>query len=171
MSLNINLQKQEGEKKEYDLIPDDTYEVVIENIEKKEQKMFESEEMEDVLEFRFAFVEEGDHKGRKLWKYARIKLSPAGEYPASTLYKIYSSVTNTSLDWGGLDELNSKDIEDLQGKRLRLVVGNRKVGSGKNKGNTVNAITGYLPTKMDSNEYKEETAEPTEEQKEKEIPF
>ena len=66
--INNDLEiKQNEEKREFDVLPEDVYEAVIKDIKSVQKKKYLSEELEDVLNFEFVILDD-KYKGRKLWK-------------------------------------------------------------------------------------------------------
>lgn len=151
---------EKGEKKEFDLLPSDTYEVVIDEIDLQEQATWETRSksadeqvMEEVLEFRFEVTEEGEHKGRKLWKFAKPVMWPgSASGDPSTLYRIYCAANNDTLDESACDEVGEDEINALVGKGLRVIVTQKK----NMKGDLKNRVTEYLPLKKQKTKKKTE---------------
>lgn len=147
MSLPENFKLKIPEKKDFELLPDDTYQVAITKLELKEgQPVYESKtgEVEDRVEFEFTIVEDGPYKGRKLWKNVSTTMSAGSTgYSPSGLYKLFCAVNRFSLSDEEAKSVEAKDINEMLGKELRLVVKQEK----SRKGNTKNKIKDVLPLK------------------------
>lgn len=118
---NYNLPK--PEKKEFEIVPAGIYQVVIASVKlKKNQKIWDSDEVEDKFAFDFVVVK-GKYKNRHFWKDCRIIMNPAFEGgSASWLYKIYSAAVNAQLTKDEASEITSKDINAIEGKQVQLVI-------------------------------------------------
>jgi hypothetical protein len=134
----------------YPLLPADSYQVVIKDIEeKKDQPVYQKPgETQDKLGFEFEIIEEGEYKGRKLWQDARPIISSGGDsngkvFSPSTLYRLFCAVNNVKLSQDEADSVGAKDINGLIGKQVRLVVQQKP----NMKGDLKNKITDFLPVK------------------------
>lgn len=136
-------------KKDFELLPDDTYQVVISNIDYKEQQpVYQSTtEFEDKLNFEFTIVEEGPYKGRKLWKETNTVMKAGNKgYSPSNLYKLFCAVNRVKLQDEEAQSVVAKDINAMVGKELRLVV---KIEPNQ-KGEDKNKVKDMLPLKVAS---------------------
>jgi hypothetical protein len=145
MALSTGFRIRQPERQEFDPLPEDTYEVEIEEIEDRERDVYEKPgEKEIVVGFTFRIVEKGEFAKRKLWKDAPPVFWPGSQGGSpSTLYSIFSAVTGRKPNEAECKSLNAEDINGLEGKRLRVVVSQKQ----SRKGEIRNIITGFLPAK------------------------
>ena len=146
MGLPNNYQPKVPERKEFELLPDDTYEVEITKMEFKEnQPVYQKEgEFEDKLNFEFTIVEESEFKGRKMWQETRIVMSAGSKgYSPSWLYKLFCAVNRANLTDEEAKGVAASDINDMLNKRVRLVVKTEP----NRKGEMKNKIKDMLPVK------------------------
>jgi len=151
MSTNISLRQ--PERKEFDLLPEDTYEVIIEGLKDRERDVFEEQgKKETVIAFTFRIIEDGPYNGRKLWKDAHPVLWPGEVFGnPSTLYQIYSVATGKKLTQAECEAMEDiSAINALEGMPLRVVVTQKKSRAGK----LGNRIVSFLPSK--ENQYADE---------------
>lgn len=136
---------QTPEKSSFEVLPEDTYQVEIEDIElKTDQPVYQSEEVEDRFSFKFRVVEEGEHNGRYLWLDVRPIMSAGGTgMNASWLYKIYSAVNQVKLTDEQAKSVGGDQVNDMVGKQLRVIVKQKP----KQNGELRNKITDVLPLK------------------------
>jgi hypothetical protein len=140
MLSNIEIKK--VEKKQYDILPEDIYEAEVFDVKEVEDTGYQTDEMEEKIEFTFSILDE-KYKGRRLWKKVRAVIADGKNSPKpSELYKILCSLDN--LNWGE-QEVSAEDINKLIGKKCRIVV---KKETSK-KGNEYNKITDVLKVKVD----------------------
>jgi hypothetical protein len=134
-----------GSGKEYELLPDDVYEVVISKLElKKDQPIYNSQETEDKFAFEFTVSEEGKYKGRKLWLDVRTVFSAGSTgFSPSWLYKIFSAVNGVNLNDEEARSVTAKNINEMFGKSLRLVVQQKQ----NTKGDMKNKISNVMASK------------------------
>lgn len=135
-----------SEGKSFDPLPTDVYQCELLDVEYKEQKAWKSEDMEDVLVFTFAVIEEGEHYGRRLWQYAKPKLSKFKG--GSNLYKVLVGLNGgkqlTDEECAMPEVVCSDDaLNDLIGKQVRLSVGQKE----KQDKSIKNFVESYLPVK------------------------
>lgn len=133
------------EKKEYELLPKDTYQVRITKLDlKKDQPIYNSTEVEDKLAFEFVVVEEGEYKGRRLWLDVRTIMSAGSNgYSPSWLYKLFCAINRVMLSDEEAKGVAAKDIDSMLGQEVRLVV----TQQNNRKGEPKNKITDVLPLK------------------------
>lgn len=145
--IDPNYQMPVSERKEFDLLPANTYQVMIEKIElRPSQPVWGKEgEKEDRLNFTFVIIQEGKFKNRKLWKDCAIKVNPAfAGGSASNLYSIFSAANNINLTDIEAKSVSISDINLLEKKQLKLIV-QQKLNK---KGVMKNVIDGYLPAEQ-----------------------
>ncbi len=155
-------------KTDFELLPDDVYQVEVSKLELKvDQPKYKSTEVEDKFGFVFTVVEEGKFKSRKLWLDVRTYVSPGynGKSP-SWLYRIFCAVMDTKLDEQSARSVGIKDLNDLVGKQLRLVVKQQPNSQGVMK----NKIVDVMPLKGAAVDFNTAMA-PDEDIKVEDIPF
>lgn len=135
-----------SEATEYELLPEDTYQVQITKLDlKTDQTIYQSTEVEDKFAFEFTIVEEGEYKGRKLWLDVRTIMSAGwtGGSP-SWLYKIFCAVNAIQLTDEEAKSVTAKNVNEMLGKQLRLIVKQKPNQKGiiKNKIVDVMALKG-----------------------------
>lgn len=142
MLNNITFKK--PEKREFELLPEEVYEVVISSIEEGERVVYQHpDEKEEIIKFTFE-IEEGEYKGRKLWKDCSPIMWPGSDKGSpSTLYLIYSAGTGKKLSFEECEFVGPTEINELEGKRLRAIVIQKK----SSKGELVNKVDGFLPAR------------------------
>jgi len=142
MLNNITFKK--PEKREFELLPEEVYEVVISSIEEGERVVYQHpDEKEEIIKFTFE-IEEGEYKGRKLWKDCSPIMWPGSDKGSpSTLYLIYSAGTGKKLSMEECEFVGLTEINELEGKRLRAIVIQKK----SSKGELVNKVDGFLPAR------------------------
>lgn len=134
-------------KKEFDLLPEDTYETEITNLElRKDQPTFNDPTvLEDRYNFEFTITEEGDFKGRKMWKEMRPILSAGGgNISPSWLYKVFCAVNQIKLSDEEAKMILVDKVNELEGKKIRIVV----IQKPNKKGELKNKIGNFLPSKL-----------------------
>lgn len=142
--MSTTIQPQVPEKKEFDLLPEDTYRVEITSIEDEERPQYSNpEETEKVTKLEFTLLEE-PFEGRKLWAWARPSLFPGSTaLSPSTLYGIISAVYRKNLTEQELATVTAGTINQMLGCTLRLLVKQTKNTKGEDR----NKIESYLQDK------------------------
>ena len=128
-----------GEGGNYDPLPEDVFEVMIEDI-KAEKKPNPYHDNKEELSLNVVFnIMEGDHTGRKLFR----RMSPhISIQRPSNLYKLVSAIEGKTLDGAFFEDFK---LKTLLGKFLRVTVKNVTKGE-----NTYSNIDSFLATKMDT---------------------
>jgi len=140
MLSHIKIEK--VEKKQFENLPEDIYEAEVFDVKEVEDTGYQTDEMEEKIEFTFTILDE-KYKSRRLWKKVRAVIADGRNSPKpSELYKVLSALD--SLNWGE-KEVSAEDINKLIGKKCRLVV---KIKTSA-KGNDYNYITDVLKVKSD----------------------
>lgn len=133
------------EEKVWDILPNDVYQAEVLDIELKEEKKWNSEEIINKLVFTFVVVEEGEFYGRRLWQYATPKLTKFKG--GSNLYKVLSGIAGRQLTdeecASPEDTCSDEALNALIGKQVRLTVGQKEKKNGELK----NIIDGFMPVK------------------------
>jgi len=132
---------------EFEIIPEDTYQAVIDGIELVEQPKYRKpSEMEEVIAFRFALLsEDPEINGRLVWK--RIKpVVNAGfkNGKASSLYSLLKTVFKKEPDMEKI--YTETDINSMLDKQLRLLV---EVKKTQKDGREYNKVGNFLVSKTD----------------------
>lgn len=111
------------EKKEYPLIPTDTYQAELVEIEHV-ISTYKGEEKPQ-LKFVFRILEDGEYYGRFQWMYGSLAFR-AGSKPTN-LYKIISGITGLQYDEKQIESvdkwMDTKFLNGLVGVQVRLLVG------------------------------------------------
>ena len=134
--------------KEFEVLPQDIYQVELLDVEQKTQKKWKSDEEEDVFVFTFVILDDGEFYGRRMWEYAAQKLS---KYKGGS--KLYKALVGLNGGVQLTDEAcmtpeetcSDNAINALIGKQVRLTVGQK----AKQDGSLKNVIESYLPVKKD----------------------
>jgi hypothetical protein len=110
---------------DFDVLPEDMYEVTISKIEPAERKKYQSEEKETVLKFEYTILK-GEFKDRRLFQTIRPKLG-AGEKTgkSSNLYKLWCAVEGRKFT---KDDFPSFHLKALLFRNLKVVTENKEVG-------------------------------------------
>ena|SRR3990167_2710017 len=142
--MPTNLMPELTTQKEYTILPEDTYEVVIHDIEDKERAVYQKpEETEQVMQFVFRVVE-GEYKDEAVYLNVKPKLFQGNQgLSPSNLYQIFSAVNKKKLDEEDLEGINTESVNDLIGKNLRIVIKHSQTKDGQAR----HKIDGFLPTK------------------------
>ncbi len=133
-------------KKVYDLLPADVYQVRITGLELRKEKVYQQPGLEeDKINFEFTINEEGQYKGRKLWQSMRPNMTAgfAGGQP-SWLYKLFCAVNNISLTDDEASNITAKNINELLNKEVRVVVKQKTSQTGNQRNNIVD----FMPLKQ-----------------------
>ncbi len=135
------------EKTEFDLLPNDVYQVKITNLELLENEpVYASTEVEDKLNFEFTITEEGQYKGRKLWMKMRPIMSAGySQGQPSWLYKLFCAVNQVTLRDEEAKAITAKNVNELVNKEVRVTV--KQKPSKKDSSKVYNNITDFLPVK------------------------
>ena len=142
--MTTTLEPKVPERPEFELLDPDTYNAIIEKIEDEWRKKYQSEEEEVQIKFTFV-ITDGEHAGHKMWVYATQSMfAGSSGLQASRLYQILSAINRREYSEEESGGLTAQDINDLEGKKLRLIV---KQAPPNNKGQVWNKIESYLPSK------------------------
>lgn len=132
---------------EFEIIPEDTYQAVIDSVELKEQAKYRKPtETEEVLVFRFAILStDPELNSRLVWK--RIKPVVNAGFKngnASSLYVLLKAVLKKEPDMEKV--YSSEDINGLVDKQVRLLI---EVKKTQKDGREYNKVSTILATKED----------------------
>lgn len=143
--LESNYKLQEPAKKIYEPLSPDVYQFQLMDIESKQQTKYLSDEMEDVLNFTFVCLEEGENYGRRIWKTVPPKL--VGGAKPSGLYTLLAGLTGKQFSKEECrnvhETVTPEFLNALVGHQVRLALEIHTTTTGKK----VNKITSYLPVK------------------------
>lgn len=151
MPVTPNKKYEMPERREFEAIPADMYQAQVTDITEKLKapygKPFDipEEEKEEFLSFEFTILDEGEYRGRKLWKDLRPvpPTPPEGNFKPSLMFRVVSAIQGqptvyaNAVNWGG-EETNA-----LIGQQLRLIVTRTEKGD-----KVYNNITEFLPVKQ-----------------------
>ena len=132
-------------KGDFENIPEDIYHCVIEDVNLEERQVYQSQDVEEVLNFKFTILEEGDFLGQKVWKKIRPILNAGwdGGSP-SDLYELWKSAMKVLPNIQQLEMgLSGDEINSLIGEQLRVTV---KIKTSA-KGKEYNKIEGFMSAK------------------------
>lgn len=143
MPIDTSYQMPKSEKKVFELLPDDVYEVKVKDIEKIVSP-FKDDDGNEREVFKFTFsVEEQAFPNRLVFKevspYAYIsKKGP------SVLLSIFNAVEKRDLTEEEASAIGSEKVNALIGKGLRVNLGHKTSAAG----NEYNVVKGFLPSKL-----------------------
>lgn len=152
MPVSPNVKFETPERKVYDAIPGDVYQVQITDITEKLMppygKPFDipDEEKETFVNFEFTILDEGEYRGRKQWKAVRpVPPTPPEDtkFKPSWMYRIVSAVNGMPMTYAGGIDWNADSTNSMIGKQLRVTV--TKTDKGEK---SYNNITEVLPAKV-----------------------
>ena len=147
MPISSNLRFERIEKKEYEPIPANVYQVQVGDIKEKYKTPWgkpDAEEKELYLTFEFIILDEA-FRGRKLWKDIRpVSPTPSegGSFKPSWLYKVASAVIGHPLSYAEGVNWAAEETNALIGRQLRLIV---NLTPKNAQGRSYNNITEVLP--------------------------
>lgn len=147
MPIPNTLKFEKIEKKEYEPIPANVYQVQIGDISEKYKTPWgkpDAEEKELYLTFEFVILD-GQYKGRKLWKDIRpVAPTPSegGSFKPSWMYRLVSAVVGHPLSLAEGINWGAEETNNLIGRQLRLIVNQTPKNA---QGRSYNNITEVLP--------------------------
>jgi hypothetical protein len=134
-----------SDSKTYVPLPADVYQCEIIEVEQKEERGYQSEEMVTNIVFTFAVLEEGENYGRRLWAHCSPKL--VGGAKTSKLYSLLSTLLDKAWTPEELNtfktEITPDFLNSLVGSQIRLTVSQKP----KQDGTMKNVIDGFLKKK------------------------
>lgn len=135
------------ERKEYEAIPGNLYQVQVTDITEKLKapygKPFDipDEEKEMFINFELTILNEGEYRGRKLWKDMRpVPPTPPEKYKPSWMYRIVTAILGYSILYEDALNWDMERTNALIGEQLRVLVTKTEKGD-----KTYNNITEVLP--------------------------
>ena len=158
--LQNNFKTPISQKGDFENLPEDIYHVVIEDVNLEERQVYQSQDVEEVLNFKFTILEEGPYLGQKVWKKIRPILNAGwdGGSP-SDLYELWKSAMKVLPNQQQLENgLSGDEINGLIGEQLRVTVKIKTSGKGKE----YNKIEGFMVAKSKLSAPKLKSKEPGE---------
>lgn len=140
MPLDQTYQLPPRQKIEYDPVPEGIYQVEISDIKLAQRQAYNKPEVtEDVLDFEFVILDEGDCRGRRLWKKVRPVMNPGDtNFRPSYLYTLASKATQKQAFTP--EECLTFSPNSLIGKQV-LVTVDAKAGKDGRIWNNIQAFT------------------------------
>jgi hypothetical protein len=135
------------ERKIYEAMPGDVYQVQITDISEKLMppygKPFDipDEEKETFINFEFTILDEGEYRGRKLWKAVRpVPPTPPedSKFKPSWMYRIVSAVNGLPMTYSNGINWSADETNAMIGKQLRLTV--TKTDKGEKSYNNITEV-------------------------------
>jgi len=134
----------EQEAKTYEPLPEDMYQVELLDIEMQEKPNYNDKtKMENVLSFQFVVVEEGEYRGRSIWKNFVPTYLYIGKNGKNALYQITEAMIMRNLSQEEKADFGSSYINKLVGYQCRVLIKNKEGKEGKKFSN----IDSFLPKK------------------------
>ncbi|HEX8196374.1 MAG TPA: hypothetical protein VF571_09315 [Pyrinomonadaceae bacterium] len=152
MPVSPNTKFEIPERKIYDAIPGDVYQVQVTDISEKLMppygKPFDipDEEKETFINFEFTILDDGEYRGRKLWKAVRpVPPTPPedSKFKPSWMYRIVSAIQGMPMTYANGIDWGADQTNDLIGKQMRVTVTKTEKGE-----KSYNNITEVLPAKV-----------------------
>ena len=145
--LQNNYQTPVNQREEFDVLPEDVYQVVIEVANLEERQAYQSKDIEEVLNFKFMIIEDGEYKGRKVWKKIRPTVNAGWEGGSpSDLYELWRAATGVfPTEQQKKDGLTGNDINSLIGRQIRVTLKIKTTAKGKE----YNKIEGFMSVKSE----------------------
>lgn len=146
MSIPTDYKMEAPVQGDFELMPADTYDVEIENIELLENKPVFNKPDETEDRFKFTFrITDGEFANRKLWIEARPVMSAGtANLTPSWLYRIYCAVNQVKLSDDEAKGVSGDMVNAMIGRKLRVIVQQKAT----KKGDLRNKITDVLPLKQ-----------------------
>ncbi len=144
MPLDNNLKIPVRETKEFPPLPEDVYQVELLEITAEEKPQYKDKsKLETVLAFQFTVVEEGELRGRNIWRnYVPAALWSSQKNGKNVLWQIIEAIIMRELKEEEMDSMDADFLNKLIGFQCRAVVKNN-VKDGK----VYNNIDSFLPKK------------------------
>jgi len=153
MPVSNNLKLTVPEKKEFAPLPANIYQVQISDITEKLKRKWgapqDSEPTEEYLTFEFVILNEGEYRGRKLWKDVRpVPPTPSegSGFKPSWMWRIVSAVEGHPLTFEQGVAFGPEQVNALIGRQLRLIVNQTPKNA---QGKAYNNITDVLPVEAE----------------------
>lgn len=152
MPVSPNTKFEVPERKNYEAIPGDVYQVQVTDISEKLMPPYgrpfdiPDEEKETFINFEFTILDEGEYRGRKLWKAIRpVPPTPPedSKFKPSWMFRIVSAIQGMPMTYANGINWGAEQTNDLIGKQMRVTV--TKTDKGEK---SYNNITEVLPAKV-----------------------
>src|ERR1044072_7965554 len=135
MPVSNQLNLKVPERKEFEALPPNLYQVQIGDVSQKFKRPWgapqDSEATEEYLTFEFIILNEGDYRGRKLWKDVRpVPPTPSegNGFKPSWMWRIVSAIFGHPFTFAEGVSFSPNDINALIGRQLRLMVNQNPKG-------------------------------------------
>ncbi|MEI9966197.1 MAG: DUF669 domain-containing protein [Candidatus Moraniibacteriota bacterium] len=139
---NISFPVKEG--KTFDPLPEDVYQVELLDIEMQEKPSYNDKSvMENVLSFQFVVLDDGEFRGRSIWRNFVPTFLYIGKNGKNALYEITEAIIKRELTQEEEAMFGSDFINKLIGYQCRVVVKNKEGKEGKVFSN----IDSFMPAK------------------------
>lgn len=123
---------EEREGKTFDPLPEDVYQVELFDIEAQEKPSYDDKtKMETVLSFQFVVLDEGEYRGRSIWRNFVPTYLYIGKNGKNALYQITEAMIMRELTDEERFSFGSDFINKLVGYQLRVGVKNKEGKEGK----------------------------------------
>ena len=130
--------------KEFPPLPDDIYQVFIEDVSLVKGTAYKSNKEVWQLVFRFRVLDDGEFYGRRLWRRVNPVISAGGANKKPANFNlIYEAVYKRTPYQDQLTNITGEVINNFIGRQLRIAVRKTVDDTGK----PVNRIDSYLPVK------------------------
>jgi hypothetical protein len=142
MPIPADYKAQAAQKVEYEPLEEGIYQVEIADVSLVDKPKFENRgESEQMLDFEFVILDDGQYRGRRLWKTIRPVINQGGNgFKASYLYELMCKAMKLQLTQ---EDALDVPINSLLGKQLVVAVDCKP---GKN-GKTYNNIRSFTAVK------------------------
>lgn len=156
MPLDNSLKIPKRESKEFPPLPEDMYQVELLDIKAELKPEYKDKtKLETVLEFQFTVVEEGEYRGRNIWRnYVPAVLWKSQKSGKNVLWQIIEAIIMRELREDEIDTMDAEFLNKLIGYQCRVVIKNN-VKDGK----TFNNIDSFLAKKTSLPKLTEEEKE------------
>ena len=142
---------------DFDVLPEDMYEVVISTIKEDRRKKYQSEGEETVLKIEYTILK-GDYEGRKLFQTIRPKLGTGDKSgKASNLYKLWCAVEGKKFT---KEDFANFHLSSLLNRVLKVVTENKESGD-----RTFSNVSTFLKVSADTKDTMEGLTEGLAEEK------
>lgn len=137
--LPENYKAKEAQKVEFDPLPEDIYQVEIADAALVDAPVYKKpDETEELINFEFVVLDEGQFRGRRLWKKVRPVINEGGNgFKASFLYELMCKAMKIQLK---KQEALDLAINVLLGKQLVVAV-DAKPGKNDKVWNNIRSFT------------------------------
>ena len=143
MPIDTSYSMPKSEKKVFELLPDDVFEVKVKDIEKIISP-FKDDEGNEREVFKMTFsIEDPAYPNRLVFKEVAPYAYVSKKGP-SVLLQVFNAVAKKDLTQEEYEAIGPEQVNGLIGKPLRVNVGHKTSAAG----NDYNLVRGFLPSKM-----------------------